>query len=53
MPYEVEVVDGKLLYRLSQKLIHTDKKQKWIFVMDAHGRLYVSPVRHPFSWFLM
>ncbi|GAQ86241.1 calmodulin-binding protein-like protein [Klebsormidium nitens] len=42
MAYEVEVVHGKLLNRLSQEPIHTDKDKKWIFVMDAHGKLYIS-----------
>lgn len=45
MAYEVEVVNGKLLNRLSQEPIHTVKDKKWIFVMDAHGRLYISQAR--------
>ncbi|KAH9554658.1 hypothetical protein CY35_08G075000 [Sphagnum magellanicum] len=40
--YEVIIEDGKLFYKLSGKLVHTPKDDKWIFVMSPSEKLYVA-----------
>ncbi|XP_077209912.1 IQ domain-containing protein IQM1-like [Tasmannia lanceolata] len=39
--YEVFVDSGKLVYRLSGKLVDTDEESKWIFVLSTSRALYV------------
>ncbi|XP_054820412.1 IQ domain-containing protein IQM1-like [Prosopis cineraria] len=39
--YEVIVEGGKLVYRLDGKLLDTDDKSKWIFVLSPTRSLYV------------
>lgn len=43
--YEVEVYDGKLFYKQSGELVHTNDSEnsedRWIFVMSPYGKLYV------------
>ncbi|GFQ04088.1 hypothetical protein PHJA_002552700 [Phtheirospermum japonicum] len=38
--YEVEVVEGKIVYKLSGKPLDTNKGSKWIFVMSVAKILY-------------
>lgn len=40
--YEVIIEDGKLLYKLTRKPLHTQKGDRWIFVMSPWGKLYVA-----------
>jgi hypothetical protein len=40
----VIIEDGKLFYKLSGKLVHTPKDDKWIFVMSPSEKLYVAKV---------
>lgn len=39
--YEVIIEDGKLLYKLTHKPVHTPKGDRWIFVMSPCGKFYV------------
>lgn len=39
--YEVVVESGRLIHKLSGKLVDTDDKSKWIFVLSTTRSLYV------------
>lgn len=39
--YEVIVENGKLVYRKDGRLVDTDEKSKWIFVLSTTRALYV------------
>ncbi|KAK7349259.1 hypothetical protein VNO77_06484 [Canavalia gladiata] len=39
--YEVIIKEGRLIYRKSQKLVHTVEGSKWIFVLSSSRILYV------------
>ncbi|KAG0500495.1 hypothetical protein HPP92_000567 [Vanilla planifolia] len=39
--YEVIIKDGKLIYKLTENLVHTADGTKWIFVLSTYGALYV------------
>lgn len=39
--YEVIVENGKLIYRQSGKVVDTDEKTKWIFVLSTTRALYI------------
>ncbi|XP_029128655.1 IQ domain-containing protein IQM5 isoform X2 [Cajanus cajan] len=39
--YEVIVEGGRLVYKQSQKLVHTTEESKWIFVLSSSRILYV------------
>ncbi|KAG0616912.1 hypothetical protein M758_5G150900 [Ceratodon purpureus] len=40
--YEVIIEDGKLLYKVTHKPVHTPKGDRWIFVMSPCGKFYVA-----------
>lgn len=39
--YEVIVENGKLVYKKDGRLVDTDEKSKWIFVLSTTRALYV------------
>ena len=39
--YEVILASGRLVYRQSQKLVHTTEGSKWIFVLSTSRTLYI------------
>lgn len=45
--YEVVVEDGKMMYKLSHKIVHTSdgpRDAKWIFVLSTTRALYIGTV---------
>ncbi|CAJ1941659.1 unnamed protein product [Sphenostylis stenocarpa] len=39
--YEVIIKNGKLIYKKDEKLVNTDEKSKWIFVLSTTRAMYV------------
>lgn len=39
--YEVVIEKGRLVYKRSQNLVHTEEGSKWIFVLSSSRILYV------------